>query len=69
MKYSECVEDGVLTIGLLLSEEEYLLWQRSLEDDESRDVYFEFNDQINGSYNCISEISIMRDGIHLNNCS
>lgn len=65
MEYNETVEDGVLIVGILLSESEYLLWQRDLNGEDSNKVYFEFNDQINGGYNHIAEISLMRDGVHI----
>ena len=65
MKYIEEVEDGILSLGVLLSESEYLLWQMEIEGEDSNKIYFEFNDQINGGYNHITEISLMRDGIHI----
>ncbi|MDR7016524.1 hypothetical protein [Acinetobacter sp. 3657] len=65
MKYSESVENRVLTVSMFLSDSEYLLWRKELDGKECSKVYFEFNNQSNGGYNHIAEISLMRDGIHL----
>ena len=64
MNYSESVENDVLVIRLQVSDNEYLLWQLSLDDEDVAGVYFEFNDQLNGGYSNVKEICLMRDGIH-----
>jgi hypothetical protein len=65
MNYSESLESGVLVIELQISNDEYLLWQISPDEENNADVYFEFNDQLNGGYNNIKEVCLMRDGIHM----
>lgn len=65
MRYQESIDDDVLTVSLKFSNGGYLLWQKSINIDATSEIYFEYNDQINGGYDSLREISIMRDGLHI----
>jgi len=59
---SVSIEDGLTIIGASNNEAEYCLWQ--IEKGDENNIYFEFDDQVNGGYNPIKECTIMRDGMH-----
>ncbi len=56
-------EDRIVAIGVANGEDDYLLWQaRSSNSDE---IHFEWNDQSNGGYDQVRELTIMPDGMHI----
>ncbi|MBU6955025.1 hypothetical protein [Hahella sp. HN01] len=61
------IENDVLIVGVEGCDDGYILWQRGLtEDTGSEDgIYFEFDDQINGDFNCIKKCVVGNDGIRV----
>lgn len=55
-------QDGLILVGASNSDDEYLLWQRN---EAESDIHFEWNDQSNGNYNCVTECSVDSDGVHI----
>ena len=56
-------DDGILSIGAWNGLDDYCLWQ--IEEDDQKQSYFEYNDQLNSGYNIKKECSLMSDGMHL----
>jgi hypothetical protein len=61
--FSNQWEGGVHRVGASDDSGEYVLWQVESED-QSR-VYFEYDDQSNGGYDNVTQVVVMRDGIHV----
>jgi len=63
----EIVENDVLVVSVLGADDSYFMWQKGLtEDVGSNDgIYFEFDDQINGSHNQVKECTVTSNGIHV----
>jgi hypothetical protein len=55
-------EEGLEIIALANGAEDYCLWQ--VEDDRD-EIYFEFDDQINGGHDLVRECTLMFDGMHI----
>jgi hypothetical protein len=56
-------EEGIITIGAANGDDDYILWQKGL--DESEKIHFTYQDQINSEYNIVTECSIDNDGCHI----
>ena len=63
----EIVENDVLVVSVLAADGSYFMWQKGLTEEVGSDdgIYFEFNDQINGGHNQVSECRVTNDGIHV----
>lgn len=63
----EIVEDDVLIVSVLDLDGSYFMWQRGLTEEVGSEdgVYFEFDDQINGGHNIVTECTVTNDGIHV----
>ena len=63
----ENIENDVLTVAVQGWDDGYVLWQRGLTKESGSEdgVYFEYDDQINGGYNNIKELTVTSDGIHI----
>lgn len=59
---SNTYEDDILFVGVYNDPDEYMLWQSSPSEGE---IHFEWDSQVNGSYDNIQECSIDKDGIHV----
>ena len=56
-------QDGRICIGLSDAPNDYLMWQ--FIPQEQGQIYFEYDDQVNGGYDIATEITVMHDGIHI----
>jgi hypothetical protein len=63
----EIVENDVLVVSVVDSDGNYFMWQKGLTEEVGSDdgIYFEYNDQINGRHNQVTECTITNDGIHI----
>jgi len=63
----EIIENDVLIVSVLGADGSYFMWQKGLSEEVgSKDgIYFEFDDQINGSHNLVAECTVTNDGIHI----
>lgn len=63
----EIVENDVLVVVVQGEGGGYFMWQKGLTNEVASDdgIYFEFNDQINGSFNQVKECTVTNDGIHV----
>jgi len=63
----EIVENDVLIVSVVGSDGSYFMWQKGLTEEVGSDdgVYFEFNDQINGRHNQVTECTVTNNGIHV----
>ncbi|MCW8875696.1 MAG: hypothetical protein OQK51_01450 [Kangiellaceae bacterium] len=63
----EIVENDVLLVSVLGADDSYFMWQKGLTKEVGSDdgIYFEFDDQINGGHNLVTECTVTNDGIHV----
>lgn len=63
----EIIENDVLVVAVQGKDGGYFMWQKGLTKEVGSDdgIYFEFNDQINGSFNQVKECTVTNDGIHV----
>lgn len=63
----EIVENDVLVVAVQGADGRYFMWQKGLTKEAGSDdgVYFEFNDQINGSFNQVKKCTVTNEGIHV----
>ena len=63
----EIVENDVLVVSVVDSDGNYFMWQKGLTEEVGSDdgIYFEYNDQINGRHNQVTECTITNDGIYI----
>ncbi|MBX9899300.1 MAG: hypothetical protein K2Y28_00825 [Burkholderiaceae bacterium] len=63
----EIVENDVLVVVVQGEDGGYFMWQKGLTKEVGSDdgIYFEFNDQIKGSFNQVKECTITNDGIQV----
>jgi len=62
-QFSISDDEGIITIGDANGDDDYILWQKSL--DESEEIHFEYKNQISSGYNIVSECCIDNDGCHI----
>jgi hypothetical protein len=56
------INDGIYLVGAQNSSDDYLLWQKSINEDR---VHFECYDQSNSGYDIVLECTLDKDGIHI----
>lgn len=63
----EIVENDVLVVVVQGADGSYFMWQKGLTKEVGSDdgIYFEFNDQIKGSFNQVKKCTVTNDGIHV----
>lgn len=63
----EIVENDVFFVSVLGSDDSYFMWQKGLAEEVGSEdgIYFEFDDQINGGHNLVTECTVTNDGIHV----
>jgi hypothetical protein len=63
----EIVENDVLVVSVLAADGSYFMWQKGLTEEVGSDdgIYFEFNDQINGGHNQLTECRVTNESIHV----
>ncbi len=63
----EIVENDVLIVSVLGADDSYFMWQKGLTEEAGSDdgIYFEFDDQINGGHNLVTECTVTNDGIQV----
>ena len=57
------VDNGILLVGAQNSETEYMLWQ--LDIDGANELHYEYNSQINGGYDQLTNVTVTPEGIHV----
>lgn len=63
----ELIENDVLVVSVVDSDGNYFMWQKGVTEEVGSEdgIYFEFNDQINGSHDQVTECTVTNDGIHV----
>lgn len=59
-------QDGVLVVGLRNPAGGYVLFQRSIAQQDNEPPYFEFDDQINGSTRILQSVLLSKNKIVIN---
>ncbi|MBY0573087.1 MAG: hypothetical protein K2P84_05360, partial [Undibacterium sp.] len=63
----EIVENDLLVVAVQGTDGSYFMWQKGLTKEVGSDdgIYFEFNDQINGSFNQVEGCTVTNKSIHV----